>query len=103
MIAHVERYMPITFSGFGKITPLMDMDVAFQINADSFLKYGTSKCIKKLVKKGCPLCLGSDVHNTDSRPTHIAEAKKIILNKFGEDLFEEMQENAEIILNDDYL
>ncbi|MBQ4110547.1 MAG: hypothetical protein IJC74_06640 [Clostridia bacterium] len=103
IIAHVERYMPVTFSGFGKISPLMDMDVAFQINADSLLKYGTSKCIKKLVKKGCTMCLGSDAHNTDSRPTRIAEAKKIICNKFGENLFYEMQENAELILHDDYL
>ena len=103
VIAHVERYMPVTFSGFGKLAPLMDMDVAFQVNADSFLKYGTFKAIKKLVKHGCTICLGSDVHNTDSRPTRIAEARKVILNKFGERMFREMEKNSQLVLDNKYL
>ena len=71
--------------------------------ATFFVNIIAVRFIKKLVKKGCTMCLGSDAHNTDSRPTRIAEAKKIICNKFGENLFYEMQENAELILHDDYL
>ena len=101
IVAHVERYMDVDENG---IHQLINMGVYIQVNAESVLKTKLigdkhkhlKKRAKKYLDKNLVHFIASDMHNVETRKTHMKEAFEIIKNKYGLskalELFEENQE-----------
>lgn len=82
IIAHLERFY--RFQSDKEVIPaLLDMPVYIQINTESLLHWNTRKQPLKLFKNHQAQLLGSDCHNTSSRPENLAEGRKIIEKKLG--------------------
>lgn len=81
VLAHVERYDNCTSERVLK--SLVYEGVLMQSNANSFLRFmSKSKAFRRL-DEGMVHLLGSDCHNTGSRPPNLAEAFTAIQNKQG--------------------
>lgn len=101
IVAHVERYMDVDENG---IHQLINMGVYIQVNAESVLKTKLigdkhkhlKKRAKKYLDKNLVHFIASDMHNMETRKTHMKEAFEIIKNKYGLskalELFKENQE-----------
>ena len=101
IVAHVERYMDVDENG---IHQLINMGVYIQVNAESVLKTKLigdkhkhlKKRAKKYLDKNLVHFIASDMHNVETRKTHMKEAFEIIKNKYGLskalELFKENQE-----------
>ena len=98
VIAHLER-----FYGYQKdenlIKALFRMPVYIQLNASCFLNWKTKKRGFDLMTQNHVHFLGSDCHNTTTRPENIDEARKVIGKKFGEKTLNEFDRCSVEIIN----
>ena len=78
ILAHIERYMSY---GRNIEKALMLEGVVYQVNADAFFGWHRKKLIKKLVKMGKTVVVGSDMHNLTTRKSRIFEAYKKAVRK----------------------
>lgn len=83
VLAHFERYFK--FGAKKYLTALEGCGILIQANAESFVKSSEKQKLMKLLKSGKVHLLGSDCHNTESRPTKMLEAKESICKRLGED------------------
>lgn len=97
ILAHLERYAkkPGKLIGFEE---LLQMNTLVQVNADSVLRFGSSRTVHALWKAGRVDLLGSDVHSLKGRATHMQEAWKKLSSKYGKDNVSRLTENAQRIL-----
>ena len=76
LMAHIERYMqwqkPRVWG------ELRDAGVMMQCNASFFLGWRTKRKALKMLRNGQIHFIGSDCHNTTSRPQRIGEALRVI-------------------------
>ena len=79
IIAHIDRY----FDMQSKFPELFSLNLLFQANAESFISRDTRRKLYSLFEKDALHILGSDMHNTTSRPPNLAEGYAVIENKFG--------------------
>lgn len=98
IIAHIERYVS-RFSYRGIIQRLEDLPVIIQGNAEAFLEKRTASMVLRMLSKGQIHVLGSDCHNTYSRPPNLGDALQVIRNKLGEKGIEDILYYEEEILN----
>lgn len=95
VMAHIERF----YNYEKKFENLIDMDLLYQINADSFIKPGIKKIIPYFFKNRMAQFIGSDMHNITSRPTNIKAAYLKIKELYGKECMEYLNENAEKLLS----
>lgn len=81
VIAHLERYMD--FNPKKLLRRLMEMDVFIQCNAEFFLSRRTSRRAMHMLGEDWIHFLGSDAHNTTSRPPNLGDALALIEKKLG--------------------
>lgn len=94
VLAHIDRY-----PGHEKdFYNLRDLDLLYQVNADSFLRFPERRFMAKLYGKNMIHVLGSDMHDPVERVSHIREAAQTIRKKYGADLLGYLEQNAHIIL-----
>lgn len=97
ILAHIER-----FYGFqrdkGIVDALMDRDVLVQINADPLTHWSTRGKLLKLIKKDRVHFLGSDCHNTTTRPQNLALGREVIRKKLGEETLRKLDETGNNML-----
>lgn len=87
LIAHVERYPSMTKS-VNQIRDLIDMGALIQCNAGSILaREGIKQAAwcKKLLKEQLVHVVGSDAHDSETRPPELEKAYDYLERKFGED------------------
>ncbi|MBQ9757729.1 MAG: hypothetical protein IJW15_04895 [Clostridia bacterium] len=86
IIAHVERYLDFQKeSDIEVVKKLKDVNALIQMNT-SFLTYKPSRRrALNLIKKGLINFLGSDTHNTETRPPQLRPGFDIIYQKLGDD------------------
>ncbi len=97
IVAHAERYTD--GRSLFKYNRFFELENTYiQINADSFFSLFRRRIIKKFIKKGAKILLGSDAHDTEVRKVEIERAGKIILSKFGEKFLEDIINNGKQIL-----
>lgn len=92
IIAHVERYECMVEDP-ERTDELRDMGAWIQCNADAVLGIdgrGPKKFCKKLLKAGYVDVIASDSHGIDHRACNMAECKKYVAKKYGEDYAEEL-------------
>lgn len=88
IIAHAERYDTLAFDR-DKTEELLSMGAVIQLDADSVLKGSLfhrdkyKKRSKFFIKKDYAHCVASDVHNMESRRSHIREAYGYVAEKYG--------------------
>lgn len=94
IIAHIERYYRA--KNFKKLIEFVVKEkIPVQINAASFLFRLFKRPIKKLIKSGALIVLGTDTHSIDMRPPRMTEALEYIEKKFGKDFKETLLKNSE--------
>ena len=98
VIAHAERYAE-RMSLFKYNRFFEDDCVYMQFNAHSFLSRFKRNIISELIKKGASPVFGSDAHNLGVRKPCVDKAAKIIKSKFGGNLINRMDYNAEYLLS----
>ncbi len=98
VIAHIERYIDFQ-KGTDNIESLFSLDVIIQLNA-SFVNYiFTRGKAMKWINNNVVQLLGSDMHNTDSRPPNLGKAYEYIRKKLGNDAVAKINDLGKEILN----
>lgn len=88
MMAHIERYLPLQNEDVFK--KLQEYGVLMQVNASFFQGFGNRRKALSLLRMGWIHAIGSDCHNTHSRPPKIQEAFAYIEKKMGTDYLHQM-------------
>lgn len=96
VIAHVERYLP-TFGVNRIMGKLEDCGAVIQANAEFFLHRASARTAMRLLQEERIQLLGSDCHNTDSRPPNLGQAVSRIKARGGEALFQSIITNGKKI------
>ena len=82
MLAHLERYL-----GFqkekGPLRELLELPVEIQFNAECLLDFWGRREPLRLLKSGRARFLGSDCHNSSSRPMNLGEGRAVVEKKLG--------------------
>jgi protein-tyrosine phosphatase len=95
IMAHIERFLDKDKAFLEAIDQL---DVIYQVNAESFLDRRARKQVGALLEKNRAHLIGSDMHNIDSRPPNLAKAKEAIIKNYGEKCWDYLQSNAQAVL-----
>lgn len=77
ILAHIERYIELQ-KGTDNLKRIFAGDCIIQSNANFFIRPKTQKYALKLFKNNKIQVLGSDCHNTDSRPPNIGNAIAVL-------------------------
>lgn len=89
MLAHVDRYY-----GFQKNRDawrrIMELPLYTQLNGEAFLRWKTRRFALNHVSAYRPTVLGSDCHNTVSRPPNLQAARMVIGRKLGQDTLDKI-------------
>ena len=93
-MAHIERYVARS-SNYEHFDDLFDMNIYFQVNADSVNSFKYRKIIKNLIKNGKMHFLASDAHNLTTRSVQMENAIETLTKKFGADFIEFIDLNAQ--------
>lgn len=97
VLAHINRYRGK--SQFPKYCHrLAQSDVLFQCNAEAFVPGMTGRWALGQLKKGWIHFLGSDTHNTTSRPPKLDQAAQFIEKKLGSGFLPQFHEQADCLL-----
>ena len=97
IIAHIERFLNKKKEFYN----LYSLDLLYQVNADSFLAPLTKRNLPELFENGAIQLLGSDMHNTTRRATHMKNAVERIIKGYSENLVDYLMTNAERVLNNE--
>ena len=97
ILAHIERYL--NWQDPDTINRLLDAGVFIQSNAEFFIEKETRNKALSMLKDAQIHILGSDTHNTDTRPQRIGEAKAIIKDSLGEGVIENMLYHSKTLLD----
>ena len=97
VLAHVERYRQRDqFLKYWQ--ELLSAGVLFQYNAGSFLRGSQRGWVLKQLKNGLVHFLGSDCHNTTTRPPNMGQAVELIQKKKLEPALDEIRAfSAEVL------
>lgn len=102
VIAHVERYR-FLFRGKNYLDSLLSMDVYAQMNADVLLSFGGRRFFHYLWQRDQVHVLGSDAHDLKVRKPRWEAAKQRILDKWGEEIWFSLEQNAACLLRNERL
>ena len=96
ILAHIERFWPYQ-KDKAPLEEIAQMDVIYQYNASPLLKFGKGKILKSIARNDNVL-LGTDCHNTTTRPVNLKAARDVIAKKMGEDKLDAIDDLAAQIL-----
>ncbi len=96
VLAHIERYLNLQPRQTWQ--RLYESGILMQVNANFFLRFSTKGRALSMLRRGEIHLLGSDCHNTSSRPPRIGEAGAYICKKLGEDFLTRMNEQGKFLL-----
>lgn len=100
VLAHVERYLK--FQKTKDLDRIFENGILAQANATFFTSFVSRHKALSLLKKGAIQFVGSDGHNTESRPPLIKKAFDVISKKFGDDYIGQMNEYGYSVLCENY-
>lgn len=99
VIAHVDRYMT-KLQDDSLINRVLQRDLTVQVNGSYFLNPKTQKAALKNLKAGKIHLIGSDCHNSDSRPQNLGMVRKLVQDKQMKTEFQQLYKNAaELLMN----
>lgn len=96
VLAHIERYLPLQSKAVWQ--RLYDSGILMQVNAGFFIRPFTRNRGIRYLKEGKIHFLGSDCHNTTSRPPNLHKAYRFIAKKLGEEFLMQMNRYGKSLL-----
>ena len=90
VMAHIDRFLD---QNKNLLNQLFELDVLYQVNAESFLVKQMTKGLDMLFDTGRIHFLGSDMHNMGDRKPNIGAAAEKIIKNYGEDHLRYLEEN----------
>ena len=96
VIAHIERYA--SYQKKDTLPYLVENGIFIQSNGEYFTSFGTRREALKLLEKGYIHVLGSDMHDTSSRPQNLDEAKDEIRKHLGVEYLVFLLDNTKKLL-----
>lgn len=93
VMAHIERFL---YQDSSLIANLFELDVHYQINCSAMIRH--RRDLQKLWQQGRVHVIGSDMHNTTSRPPTMHEAKVCCEKHFSAEHWRYLQKNAALML-----
>lgn len=81
VLAHIERYKSMQKKDI--YNRLFDQPFLFQCNAEAFDYFSTRRLALSLMNAGLLHFLGTDCHNSDSRPPNMDDARRVIEKKLS--------------------
>ena len=90
ILAHIDRYLSLQNEGVWE--RLYQNGILMQVNASFFTEFSTRRKALRLLRNGGIHFMGSDCHNTTSRPPRIGKAFEIIEKKLGVEFLEQISE-----------
>ena len=90
ILAHIERYL--SYQSADVFERLSDSGVLMQANATYFTEFASRRKALRMLGDGKIQFVGSDTHNTSTRPPYIKKAFDVIQKKFGGDFINQMNE-----------
>lgn len=97
VIAHLERFVNFQ-KGTDNIEKLISMKVIPQMNGENLMGFFNRGKALKWLSGGVIRLLGSDMHNTESRPQNLGTACEIISKKLGQDVLNDIEELSKKII-----
>ncbi|MBQ8177148.1 MAG: hypothetical protein IJ035_08970 [Oscillospiraceae bacterium] len=101
ILAHIERYLRFGNSVKDLYRFVEAGNITCQMNCSSIAKAGffDLKKLKTMIDDGVISALGTDTHNTTSRPPMYKKAEEIIRKKCGDHTFERICDECEALLS----
>ena len=96
IIAHINRYINYG-NNLKYIKKLQKEGCLLQLNSEFFIDKKTERKAIRFVKKGLVDLIGSDMHNTTSRPQTLSLTIKIIMEKCGPLYINKLENNANMV------
>ncbi|MPN44280.1 Tyrosine-protein phosphatase CpsB [bioreactor metagenome] len=96
VIAHIDRYLNHKEDAV-KIKELLAMGAVLQMNSRYLLHFLTRRKAVALIRQNAVSLLGSDCHNTTTRPPDLAAAWEIAKSLCGESRLSEMSQLSNTI------
>lgn len=96
VIAHAERYIDLQRKNIKNL--IYSSDILIQSNAAFFINLSTRRKALKLLNDGYINFLGSDCHNTKTRPPKIGEAYSLIENKLGNPFLKKINDFSKVFI-----
>ena len=94
ILAHAERYL--SFTDEEDIYEILNTDMLVQLNCGSFRPFSScANFMYGLIRNDMAHFLGTDCHNTTSRPPNSDIAEKAISRKIAPECFSHLMNNAE--------
>ena len=98
ILAHIERYYPFQ-KDKSVWEKMFELPLYPQLNAGSFLDRKRRKFCINFIKEGYEVLLGSDCHNTSTRPPNLEQARAMLGKKMGQSMLDEIDTLGERLLN----
>lgn len=98
IMAHIDRFL---FQKTELLNSLFELDVLYQVNAESFIDRRMRKKMDMLFETGRIHFLGSDMHNMDMRKPNLALAREQIIKRYGKAHMEYLENNNEKLLRNE--
>lgn len=96
VLAHIDRYLNLQKQSVWE--RMQESGILMQANAGFFVSLASRRKALSLLKEGNIHLVGSDCHNTKSRPPQIGKAFEIIQKKLGEEYIHQMNEYGHSLL-----
>lgn len=96
ILAHMERYFYMQKQAVRE--RIFDSDILMQMNAGFFAAFATRHRALSLLREGRIHFVGSDCHNTTTRPPQIGRAFDVIRKRLGDDYLSQMNEYGHTVL-----
>lgn len=97
ILAHYERFAEFQ-KGNRLYEEVLELPLYVQINAGSLTGGRHARQWLDMFKKGRAHILGSDCHNTESRPPDLNRGREVIRKRLGEDVLRRVDRNAAALL-----
>lgn len=92
IVAHYDRYW--SYQEKDLLDRLLESEIAIQLNAEAFLRFGTRRQALGMISAGAVSFLGSDCHNMTTRMPNLLEAESVVEKHLGYDCVEEIMTSA---------
>ncbi len=90
VLAHIERYLPLQKAAVWQ--RLYESGILMQVNAQFVTALTTRRKALRMLSEGRIHFLGSDCHNTTTRPPQLAPAAAVIEKRLGSEFLGQMNE-----------
>ncbi len=97
ILAHIERYYDMQKKSVWE--RLYESGILMQVNASYFIDFFTKRKALKMLAGGGIHFIGSDCHNSTSRPPNTSKAYELIQGKLGEEFLNQFNEYGYSLLS----